>query len=94
MVKGMTRRIVEIKQTNSNYFEKAVFYCRSNIPANTSEYTLTEEAKRIVDRLCTSKKDPARPEKKKSPVGSIVKSVFSAMAGAAGAVLLFKFHWI
>lgn len=92
MVKGMTRRIVEIKQTNSNYFEKAIFYCRSNIPPGTSECTLTEEAKRIIDRLCASKKTAVQPVKKKFPSGGIIKSVLSAAAGAVGAFLLFKLH--
>ncbi|MDR3552014.1 MAG: hypothetical protein P4L75_02715 [Clostridia bacterium] len=52
MVKGMTRRIIEIKQTGNTYFEKAVFYCRTNVPHGTTEDTLTQEAARIIDRLC------------------------------------------
>lgn len=92
MVKGMTRRIVEIKQTNSNYFEKAIFYCRTNIPKSTSEHTLTQEAQRIIESLCTEKASAAPPRRKKGLYG-IIKAVVSAVAGAVGAMLIFKLHF-
>lgn len=87
----MTRRIVEIKQPQSNYFEKAVFYCRTNMPSGTSEYTLTEEATRIIESLCIDGKTKTKPIRKISFTG-FLKIIISAAFGAVGAIILLKFR--
>ena len=96
MVKGMTRRIIEIKQPGSAYFEKAVFYCRTNMPRATTEYTLHQEASRIIDRLCTGGLDTpqrGRTAKKQRGLRGSLPMVGSAAAGAGGtALLLFLLH--
>jgi hypothetical protein len=89
LIKGMTRRIVEIKQPQSNYFEKAVFYCRTNMPRGISEYTLTQEATRIIESLCIDGK--TKPTKKLSFKG-FLKIIISAAFGAVGAIILLKFR--
>lgn len=88
MVKGINRRIVEIKETGSSYFEKAIFFVKADMPKGTSEYTLTQEASRIIDKLCS---DIAFPEKPKKNYFNILKVVLSALAGGVCGVLLFKF---
>lgn len=92
MVKGMTRRIIEIKQTGNDYFEKAVFYCRTNMPRNTSEATLSREAMRIIDRLCGEGiAFPGREQKpKRRGLPYPVKLLLSAAAGALFAIFLMK----
>lgn len=97
MVKGMTRRIVEIRQPNSSYFEKAVFYCRTNIPKCTSEYTLKMEAQRIISQLCSDgsglhSKQDFKAQQKKLKLSDVAKTFVSAVVGAAGAILIFRLH--
>jgi hypothetical protein len=87
----MTRRIVEIKQPQSNYFEKAVFYCRANMPSGTSEYTLTQEATRIIESLCIDGKTKTKPTKNFRLAG-FLKILISAVFGAVGAIILLKFR--
>ena len=91
LVKGSTRRIVEINQPDSHYFEKAVFYCRTNIPRSTDESTLTQEAERIIRTLCADTQISAAPPKR-SRLRGFLKAAAAAAAGALGAFLLFRFH--
>jgi hypothetical protein len=81
----MTRRIVEIKETGSNYFERAIFFVRMDMPQNTLEYTLTQEASKIIDKFCSDLKLTKSP--KKSKLLEIVKILLAAVAGAAALVL-------
>ena len=86
MVKGMTRRIVEIKETGSNYFERAIFFVRMDTAQNTSENTLTQEASRIIDRFCSDLKLTRPPKKEKFTI--VLKYFLTAVAGAAATVLI------
>ena len=88
MVKGMTRRIVEIKETGSNYFERAIFFVRMDMPQNTLEYTLTQEASKIIDKFCSDLKLTKSP--KKSKLLEVAKILLAAAAGAAAAVLVLE----
>lgn len=84
MVKGATRRIVEIKETGSQYFEKAIFFINMDTHKHTSESTLSQEAKKIIDSF-SSEKRPYQIEKhhKKGQLFiSIVKLVGSAAFGS------------
>jgi hypothetical protein len=90
VIKGMTRRIVEIKQPQSNYFEKAVFYCRTNMPAGTSEYSLTEEATRIIESLCLDGK-AKRKHSKEYMIVNFFKMILYVAVGAVGTFLLLKY---
>jgi hypothetical protein len=88
LVKGMTRRIVEIKETGSNYFERAIFFVRMDMPQNTLEYTLTQEASKIIDKFCSDLKLTKSP--KKSKLLEVAKILLAAAAGAAAAVLVLE----
>jgi hypothetical protein len=84
----MTRRIVEIKETGSNYFERAIFFVRMDMPQNTLEYTLTQEASKIIDKFCSDLKLTKSP--KKSKLLEVAKILLAAAAGAAAAVLVLE----
>ncbi|NLT08558.1 MAG: hypothetical protein GXY08_03555 [Ruminococcus sp.] len=50
MIKGVTKRIIEINNPDSIYFERAVFYLRTNVrtlPPQVSE----NEARRYISRI-------------------------------------------
>lgn len=51
MLKGVTKRIVEIKNPTSDYFERAVLYLRPNgqLPEGSSAEKLAEEYLSAVD---------------------------------------------
>ena len=88
MVKGMTRRIVEIRETGSDYFEKAIFFVRMDTAGNVAEYTLTQEAGKIIDRLCAD-----LSLKKRAPHArfwSVARLTSAALLGAAAGILLFR----
>lgn len=87
MVKGMTKRIVEIKETGSNYFEKAIFFVKMDSAGNVPEYTLTQEAMKIIDRLCSDLK--IRQNQKRHRLMGVLKLCCVAAAGmVAGALIM------
>lgn len=47
MIKGVNRKIVEINQTDSIYFEKAVFYLRPNVRELPCEISRSEAEKYV-----------------------------------------------
>lgn len=87
MVKGMTRRIVDIKDTGSRYFDRAVFFVKMDLPKETPEYTLTQEASKVIDLLCADLRMPGR--NKHIFLSSIVKFLVSAAFGALIAIFIF-----
>ena len=90
MVKGMTRRIVEIKETGSNYFERAIFFVRMDMPQDTMEHTLTQEATKIIDKFCSDLKLSRPPRKARL----LDKIVIAAAVGAAAAALAFEISFL
>ena len=92
MVKGMTRRIVEIKETGSNYFERAIFFVRMDMPQDTMEHTLTQEATKIIDKFCSDLKLSRPP--RKARLLDIAKIVIAAAVGAAAAALAFEISFL
>jgi hypothetical protein len=88
LVKGMTRRIVEIKETGSSYFERAIFFVRMDMPAGTPENTLTKEASKIIDKFCSDLKLNKMP--RRSKYLDIAKISIAAVGGAAAAVLVLE----
>lgn len=84
MVKGATKRVVEIKETGSQYFEKAIFFVNMESQHHTKESTLSQEARRIIDRYSSDKKVQelgGRP-KKGDIIISLLKLIGSAAFGA------------
>lgn len=92
MVKGVTRRVVEIKETGSSYFERAIFFVRMDSCKNLSEYTLTQEAKHIIDNFSKGPSASASGDKqKKRPAAmTVLKFIVSAVSGALAAIILMK----
>ena len=88
MVKGMTKRIVEIKDTGSSYFERAIFFVRMDMAQNTTEYTLSQEASKIIDKFCAELKLIKAPTKMK--LLDVIKIVLAAIAGAAMTVIVLE----
>ena len=57
-VKGTSRRIVEIKGGYGSCFERAIFFVRRDVPRNTPESTLTQEATHIIEKFCAEMEAP------------------------------------
>ena len=92
MVKGVTKRIVEIKETGSSYFERAIFFVNMEGRRGANEYTLSQEARRIIDRLSNDKslQLPGQKPKKRARFFSVMKLVGSAGFGALLTLLFTK----
>ena len=88
MVKGMTKRIVEIKDTGSNLFEKAIFFVRMDMPQSASEYTLSQEATKIIDKFCSELRLTKTPRRVK--LLDVLKLAVSAVAGAMLTVIVMQ----
>lgn len=82
MVKGVTKRVVEIKETGSQYFDRAIFFVNMDGRRNASEYTLSQEARNIIDRFSKGKDMADSKFQKKDYVISILKYVGSAAFGS------------
>jgi hypothetical protein len=82
MVKGVTKRVVEIKETGSQYFERAIFFVNMEGRRGASEYTLSQEARRIVDRFSGGKGLETAGGKKRDIIACALKLVGSAAFGA------------
>lgn len=61
------------------------------MPCGTSEYTLTQEATKIIENLCIDGKTKTKPIKTNKLTG-LIKIVVSVAFGAIGAIILFKFR--
>lgn len=53
MIKGVNRKIIEIRNPDSLYFEKAVLYLRPNVTL-LSEAASQKEARKFIDSLRSS----------------------------------------
>ncbi len=51
MIKGVNKKIIEVNNTDSIYFEKAVFYLRPNVRELPAEVSRAE-AEKYISRLC------------------------------------------
>lgn len=79
MIKGVTKKIIEINNPDSIYFEKAVFYLRSNVRELPQEVSRTE-AQRYIAKLGLE----YNQKRRKSPIcGKIVLSAVSIIFTAA-----------
>lgn len=83
MIKGVTKKIIEINNPDSIYFEKAVFYLRPNVRELPPEISRSE-AHRYIARLGLE----YTSQRKKRKWGKIF---FLAAAAASAAALIFIF---
>lgn len=84
MIKGVNRNIIEINNTDSLYFEKAVFYLRPNVrelPAPVSD----AEVRKYIEKLGIYSVSPRR----RFPFGRFAVFVFLIAAAALSAAAFF-----
>ena len=81
MVKGAERKVVVVKELDSEYFESAVFVIKSGAKPPSNNRTLSEEACVIVRKLFGLKPPVSVTTNKALP--SIVKLTAAAAVGAA-----------
>lgn len=86
-VKGTSRRIVEIKGGYGSCFERAIFFVRQDIPRDTPESTLTQEAARIIGEFCAEIEAPHNRLHRR-----VMQALRVAGAGALGACAVLICH--
>lgn len=79
MIKGVTKKIIEINNPDSIYFEKAVFYLRPNVRELPQEVSRSE-AQRYIAKLGL---EYNRNRRKSSMWGKIILSVITIVFAAA-----------
>lgn len=79
MIKGVTKKIIEINNPDSIYFEKAVFYLRPNVRELPQEVSRSE-AQRYIAKLGLEYK---RNRRKSSIWGKIILSAITIVFAAA-----------
>lgn len=85
MIKGVNRQIIEVLETGSPCFDKAIFFVKNDFN-DQDEKTLQKEAHRIIKQynVCDLSKTGIQISKKEKQkrLGKFLLSVFSAFAGA------------
>ena len=83
MIKGVNRRIIEVSQTESKYFERALLFVNP-IYHEAQEDKLRREADKILSRFSVSPCPAGREKKrKKTAVWTAVCFGIGALCGAA-----------
>ena len=86
MIKGVNRQVIEINESDCEYFERVMFFVKPEC-ANVSEGRLRERANAIAG---TAGKPPAT-KIHRGKVQTVLKLIASACAGAAVAVIITLF---
>ena len=81
MIKGAERRVVVVKDVESEYFESAIFVVKSGVKPPKNNRTLSEEACIIIRKLFGLKPPATSITNRVFP--SIVKLTAAAAVGAA-----------
>ncbi len=85
MIKGVNRQVLEVHETGTKYFEKALFFVRPEY-STLSEKRLNEKA---LQALSGNAKVPVTKRAKlKTAVLKIIYLLFAAVAGAGVTLLL------
>ena len=85
MIKGVNRQVVEVNETQCEYFEKIMFFIKPEY-ASVSEGKIRERAGMIADSYTL----PPPTKLRRNRYFEVVKLVFSALCGAAAAVVILK----
>ena len=85
MIKGVNRRIIEVCETESKYFERALLFVNP-VYHETQEDKLRREADKILSRFSASP-CPAGQEKKRKKT-AVWKAVCFGIGALCGAVLM------
>ncbi len=79
MIKGVNRQVVEVAETGSDYFEKALFFVNPRYYGMT-DGKLRERAQTLMNAAGSPPK--AKSSSKRSKIGIIIEIAASAAAGA------------
>ena len=83
MIKGVNRQVVEVRETQCEYFERILFFVKPEY-ASMSEGKLRDRA-----GIIASGASPAVPTKKiKSPLTEVLKITLSLLCGIAAGIIL------
>lgn len=85
MVKGVNRQIIEVKNTGSEYFERALLFVKSGTTFEEYDSAL-EEARKYVESLSGSKKETnvKRPK-------ALIAALFAGLIVALMAIVVLLF---
>lgn len=86
MIKGVNRQVVEVNETQCEYFEKIMFFVKPEY-ASFSEGKIRERAGMIAD----SSSMPPPTKLKRNRYFEVIRLVFAALCGAAAAIVALKF---
>ena len=84
MIKGVNRQVVEVAETGSDYFEKALFFVNPKYYGLT-DGKLREKAQTLMS--VTGAPPKSRPQKKRNRLKTAVQLIGSAAVGSALTVL-------
>ena len=79
MIKGVNRQVVEVAETGSDYFEKALFFVNPRYYGMT-DGKLREKAQTLMNAAGSPPK--AKSISKRSKIGLVIEIAASAAAGA------------
>lgn len=85
MVKAVNKLILEINNTENEYFEKAIFYIRPEKAADNKLNKTAEDYLKAVSRGACITTGRTR----KSPVGTIIISIAAALFSATATSVIF-----
>lgn len=85
MIKGVNRQVVEVNETQCEYFEKIMFFIKPEY-ATVSEGKIRERAGMIAEASTL----PPPTKLKRNRYSEVIRLVFSALCGAAIAVVILK----
>lgn len=85
MIKGVNRQVVEVNETQCEYFEKIMFFVKPEY-ATISEGKIRERAGMIAD----SSTLPPPTKLKRNRYFEALKLIFSALCGAAAAIIVLR----
>lgn len=85
MIKGVNRQVVEVAETGSDYFEKALFFVNPKYYGLT-DGKLREKAQTLMSVTGTPPKN--RPKQKRNRLKTAVQLIGSAAVGSVLTVLL------
>ena len=91
VIKGTTRRVIEVNGSDSCYFEKAVLYVRPEC-SPIEDSSLAREAKIYAAKL-SEYADSGKKQRSKTIAGVLIKTaiVLISIAAAAGVYVLVHF---
>ncbi len=85
MIKGVNRQVVEVNETQCEYFEKIMFFIKPEY-ATVSEGKIRERAGMIAEASTL----PPPTKLRRNRYSEVIRLVFSALCGAAIAVVILK----